>query len=140
MVFKPKWYDLSRIIEGAVYAGKDRFGSEILAFYLSVLLNKPLVPFSVLRTVSFKNEIMPVASELLKRTSYERNGTGNVCIYGKCYYCSRSDAICEDENFMFAGAAIVNVNAMFKTHRSPWQRSYKRDKVALWESDSDYCR
>lgn len=89
--------------------------------------------------MSFKNEIMPVASPLLKRTSFERNDTKSTCIYGKCYYCKRQDPICEDESFLVTGAAIVNANAVFKSNRSPWQRSYKKDKAALWESDGDYC-
>lgn len=122
-----------------MYAGKDRFGSEILAFYLSVILNKPLVPLSVKRTVSFKNEIMPVASPLLQRTSFRKNNT-RTCIYGKCYYCKKEDPICEDERFLITGAVIVNINTIFKIHRSPWQRSYKTNKLALWQTDSDYCK
>lgn len=138
MIFKPKWYDLDKTIEGPVYAGKDRFGSEILAFYLSVFLNKPLVPFSIKRTISFKNDVMPVAGALLQKTSFQK--ANRTCIYGKCYYCKREDPICEDDDHRVTGAVIVNVKASFKSHRSPWQRTYKKDKLAAWEIESDYCR
>lgn len=97
------------------------------------------MPLSVKRTLSFTSEIMPVASPLLKRTSFARNDTKTTCIYGKCYYCKRQDPICEDGSFSVTGAAIVNVNAAFKSHRSPWQRTYKKDKTAAWETDNEYC-
>lgn len=139
MVFKPKWYEMDKIIDGPIYAGKDRFGSEILAFYLSVLLNKPLVPLSVKRYLSFKNDVMPVASPLLRQTSFQKRGNVT-CIYGKCYYCKREDPICENEQFSLMGAAIVNVEVSFKVHRSPWQRTYKANKQAAWETSADYCR
>lgn len=140
MVFKPKWYEIEKVIEGPVYAGKDRFGSEILAFYLSALLNKPLVPVSVKRTISFKNEVMPVASPLLLQTSFLREATNATCIFGKCHYCKREDPVCEDSDHKISGAVIFNVGASFKAHRSPWQRTYKKDKRAAWEINSNYCR
>lgn len=96
------------------------------------------MPLSVKRTISFKNEVMPVASTLLQKTSFANKN--RTCIYGKCYYCKSEDPICEDENFQITGAVIVNVKASFKSHRSPWQRTYKRDKLAVWEVGNDYCR
>ncbi|XP_066249335.1 glycosaminoglycan xylosylkinase homolog [Euwallacea similis] len=137
-VFKPQWYDKSRLIEGPVYAGKDRYGSEITAFYLSVLLDKPLVPLSVERTLSLKYDIMPVASKRLLNTSFEINN--RTCVYGKCYYCHKEDPVCDDNQNSLTGAVILNVKKSFSNYRSPWQRTYKKGKLAAWEIDPNYCK
>lgn len=138
MIFKPKWYPINKIIEGPVYAGKDRFGSEILAFYLSAILNKPLAPVSVMREINFNNEILPVAtSELLSTTFLYKNLT---CIYGKCFYCKKEDSICGNDLGVLTGALIFNLNVELKNHKSPWQRTYKTNKKALWEIKENYCK
>lgn len=138
MVFKPKWYDKTRIIEGPVYAGKDRHSSEIIAFYLSALLNLPLTPCSVERSLSLSRDILPVATKRLLNTSFEINN--KTCIFGKCFYCKKEDPICEDENFSLTGAVIFNINAPLKSYRSPWQRTYKKNKKAVWEEEENYCK
>ncbi|KAJ8976097.1 hypothetical protein NQ317_008435 [Molorchus minor] len=58
VIFKPKWYPIEQIIEGPVYAGKDRFGSEIL---LKAKIS------------SIKKEIIPVATKRLLDTIFEKN-------------------------------------------------------------------
>ncbi|XP_044265795.1 glycosaminoglycan xylosylkinase homolog [Tribolium madens] len=138
VVFKPKWYDKRRIIEGPVYAGKDRHSSEIVAFYLSALLNLPLTPCSVERTLSFSHDIAPVATKRLLNTSFEINN--RTCIFGKCLYCRREEPVCDDENFSVTGAVIFNVNEPLKSYRSPWQRTYKKNKKAIWEEEDNYCK
>lgn len=137
MIFKPKWYEIDKVIEGPIYAGKDRFGSEILAFYLSAILHKPFVPISVIRKISIKEDIVPVATNnLLSTLFYHKNLT---CIYGKCFYCKKEDPICCDNNGILAGAIIFNLDVDLKNHRSPWQRTYKSDKKALWQIKNNYC-
>lgn len=138
VVFKPKWYSKDKVIEGPVYAGKDRYGSEIVAFYLSVLLDKPLTPLSVERTLSLKNDILPVATKRLFNTSFERSN--KTCIYGRCFYCKKEDPICEKENNLLTGAVIFNIKKTFSNYRSPWQRTYKKGKKAPWEDDLNYCK
>ncbi|KAJ3646435.1 hypothetical protein Zmor_024023 [Zophobas morio] len=138
VVFKPKWYDVSTVIEGPVYAGKDRYNSEIVAFYLSVILNMPFTPCSVDRAVSFTQDIVPVATKRLINSSFEFNN--RTCIYGKCFYCKKQDPVCEDVNFTVYGAVIFNVDVSFKSYRSPWQRTYKKNKKAAWEEDDGYCK
>lgn len=138
VVYKPQWYNKERIIEGPVYAGKDRYGSEIVAFYLSVLLDKPLTPLSIERTISLKYDVLPVASKRLLNTSFEKND--RTCIYGKCFYCKKEDPICENENNLLTGAVIFNIKKTFSNYRSPWQRTYKKGKRALWEDDPNYCK
>ncbi|CAG9764427.1 unnamed protein product [Ceutorhynchus assimilis] len=137
-VFKPKWYDKEKLIEGPVYSGKDRYGSEIVAFYLSVLLEKPLTPVSVERTISLRHDILPVATRRLVNTSFVKNS--KTCIYGKCLYCKKEDPICGDAQDKLTGAVIFNVKKTFSNYRSPWQRTYKKSKLATWQTDPDYCK
>ncbi|CAH0552041.1 unnamed protein product [Brassicogethes aeneus] len=80
VVFKPKWYEIDRIIEGPVYAGKDRYGSEILGFYLSLLFKKPLTPLSVERDISLSKDVIPVATKRLLETSFQRGN--KTCVFG----------------------------------------------------------
>lgn len=56
------------IISGPVYAGKDRHYGEILAFYLSILLDMPRVPAVVSRKFDLKKEIIINADEQLLNT------------------------------------------------------------------------
>ncbi|XP_056634983.1 glycosaminoglycan xylosylkinase homolog [Diorhabda sublineata] len=138
VIFKPKWYDRNKIIDGPVYAGKDRYNSEIVAFYLSVILNKPLCPISIERKLSLKNEILPVATKRLLNTALIENNRS--CLYGKCFYCNINDPICDDDNSSLLGAVIINFKANLVNHRSPWQRTYKKGKNALWQEFPDnYC-
>lgn len=138
MVFKPKWYDKNHIIEGPVYAGKDRYGSEIIGFYLSAILNIPQTPCSVERNISLSEEVFPVATKRLNETSFKLRN--KICIYGQCFYCKIEDPICEDDNYLLVGAVIFNINSSFKSYRSPWQRTYKDNKRALWENTINYCK
>jgi hypothetical protein len=138
VIFKPKWYNKTTIIDGPVYAGKDRYNSEVIAFYLSAVLNMPLTPCSVERSISLTHEIIPVGTKRLINTSFE---IGNrTCIYGKCFYCRKEDPICEDTNFSLYGTVIFNIDGSFKSYRSPWQRTYKKNKKAIWEEEDNYCR
>ncbi|XP_019771994.2 glycosaminoglycan xylosylkinase homolog [Dendroctonus ponderosae] len=136
-VFKPKWYPIEKSIEGPVYAGKDRYGSEIVGFYLSVLLDKPFVPASVERTISLKYDVLPVATNRLLNVSLEKENRS--CVFGQCFYCSKEDPICDNEGNLLTGAVIFNVRKSFSSYRSPWQRTYKKRKKAAWEDSVDYC-
>ncbi|KAK9891218.1 hypothetical protein WA026_013532 [Henosepilachna vigintioctopunctata] len=138
VIFKPKWYTKDKIVEGPVYGGKDRHTSEIIAFYLSIILKLPYTPFCVERKLNLKDEILPVATKrFLDTTVMVKNRT---CVYGKCYYCSKKDAICADQYDTLIGVVIFNIKANFKVIRSPWMRTYKNGKKAHWELDAGYCR
>nr|CAH7761905.1 unnamed protein product [Callosobruchus chinensis] len=139
VIFKPQWYEKGRIIEGPVYAGKDRYGSEIVGFYLSAILNKPLCPISVGRTIALEQEVLPVATKrLLETTFMSKNKT---CIYGKCFFCKKEDPICSDKNSYLNGAVIFNIKGHLVSNRSPWQRTYKKGKNAMWqEFPEKYCK
>lgn len=88
--------------------------------------------------MSFKYEILPVATKRLLGTSFEENKS--TCIYGKCFYCKKEDPICEDKNSMLTGVVIFNIKKSFNNYRSPWQRTYKKSKNALWQDDTNYCK
>lgn len=139
VIFKPKWYEKNKIIDGPVYAGKDRYGSEILGFYLSVILNKPFTPLSVERTLSLKNDILPVATKRLLDTTLRK--VNESCVYGKCFFCRQEDPLCEKDGKYTTGAVIFNIKATLLNHRSPWQRTYKKGRNAVWqEFPESYCR
>ncbi|XP_018577764.1 glycosaminoglycan xylosylkinase homolog [Anoplophora glabripennis] len=139
VVFKPQWYEKERIIEGPVYAGKDRYSSEIVGFYLSVIFKKPLTPMSVARQLHLKREIIPVATQRLSDTIFAKDN--RTCFYGKCYFCKKEDAVCSDENSILNGAVIFNFKAPLNNYRSPWQRTYKKGKKAMWqEYGENYCK
>ncbi|XP_019874820.2 glycosaminoglycan xylosylkinase homolog isoform X2 [Aethina tumida] len=137
VIFKPKWYEIDKIIEGPVYAGKDRIGSEILGFYMSILMKKPLTPISAERNISLTRDVIPVATKKLIETSFKRNN--KTCIYGKCLYCKKEDPICESDNFLLTGAVIFNIRKTLTSHRNPWQRTYKKTKRAPWQENANYC-
>jgi len=52
-----------------VYAGKDRYNGEIIAFYISLILGFPRVPIVVKRTLD-STELHETANFGLKKTMY----------------------------------------------------------------------
>lgn len=67
--FKPAWYQRSRVIDGAVYSGKDRHNSEVVAFYLGALLNFRWTPIAVGRPMNLK-EIWKIGDNELKESMF----------------------------------------------------------------------
>ncbi|XP_049806095.1 glycosaminoglycan xylosylkinase isoform X1 [Schistocerca nitens] len=137
-VFKPQWYSRSQIIEGPVYAGKDRHNAEVAAFHLSLLLGLRRSPLTVGRKINLRSEVMPVAAGSLLDTFYQEGN--DTCLYGVCYYCSPQDPVCAHKDVM-EGALIYWLPESYKLkkYRHPWQRTYKFDAVARWEVDNNYC-
>lgn len=64
----------------------------------------------------------------------------NTCLYGVCHYCTPTDPVCANGDIM-EGALILWLPSYLKLtkHRNPWQRTYKKNKFALWETDEHYC-
>lgn len=83
-------------------------------------------------------EVRNRATPELYATMYEKSN--ETCFYGVCHYCSATDPICSTKN-MLEGALILWLPSFIKLykHRHPWQRTYKRNKLALWETDQNYC-
>lgn len=165
VIFKPKWYERNAIIDGPVYAGKDRFNAEIVGFYLGAMLNLRWTPIAVGRQINLK-EIYDKLADKSLRSTMTVNGTeksrdhfyyGNsiifyfisefsitddqseYCVYGKCYYCKDTETICGDENHLIEGVVLYLVPGTLEKQRSPWQRTYKDNQLAPWEESMDFC-
>lgn len=94
---------------------------------------------SVERQISLKRDIIPVATQRLFDTIFEKDN--KTCFYGKCYFCKKEDPACTDENSLLNGAVIFNFKASLNNYRSPWQRTYKKGKKAVWqEFEGNYCK
>ncbi|CAH2050643.1 unnamed protein product, partial [Iphiclides podalirius] len=138
LYFKPKRYSLDEVIRGNIYAGFDRHNSEVFAYYLAMVLNFKWIAPSVIRKIPIDKDIVPKATLGLKKTMV-KNGNGEVCIFGKCFYCKRNETVCPDKNGEIEGAAILYLDKQFKVHKSPWRRSYTAKKME-WERDNDFCK
>ncbi|GLV40622.1 uncharacterized protein CBL_04425 [Carabus blaptoides fortunei] len=116
-VFKPQWYKIDKVILGDVYAGKDRFTSEILAFYLGAILDLRLAPIATERAVHIKRELLPVATATLNKTVFEKQNK-TWCLYGKCFYCQREDPVCGDRDGYLTGAILFHIPGKLQSFRS----------------------
>ncbi|XP_026828608.1 glycosaminoglycan xylosylkinase isoform X2 [Ooceraea biroi] len=137
-LFKPRWYSRNAIIRGPVYQGKDRHNAEVVAFHLSSLLALRRVPLAVVRKLDLMEEIHNRATPELYATMYQEGN--DTCLYGVCHYCSPADPVCGTGN-MLEGALIFWLPRYLKLvkHRHPWQRTYKKNKLAAWEVNEAYC-
>ncbi|KAH0945353.1 hypothetical protein HN011_005383 [Eciton burchellii] len=137
-LFKPQWYSRDAIIRGPVYHGKDRHNAEVVAFHLSSLLALRRVPLTVIRKLNLKEEIHNHATPELYTTMYQEDN--NTCLYGFCHYCSPADPVCGTGDIL-EGALIFWLPRYLRLvkHRHPWQRTYKKNKLAAWEIDEAYC-
>lgn len=141
VVFKQKRYERDHIIEGKAYDGYDRHNAEIAAFHLDRLLDFRRAPLVVGRRVNVKKEILPVATQQLKDTFREKNGT--LCYFGKCLYCKEAEMACTDPDYTMEGSLTLWLPSpqwtTFTKLRHPYQRTYKEGKQAQWERDEAYC-
>lgn len=60
-------YSPHQIIYGSVYSGKDRHYGEVVAFYLSVVMNFSRVPVAAIRKLDIK-ELLLVSDRALLET------------------------------------------------------------------------
>lgn len=66
------------------------------------------------------------------------NGS-KLCVYGKCFYCKVTEAVCGNRSHYIEGAFLYEIPGSIQKHKSPWQRTYKDGQNALWQSDNNYC-
>ncbi|XP_078263548.1 glycosaminoglycan xylosylkinase isoform X2 [Rhinoraja longicauda] len=138
VVFKPKRYSRTYVVEGEPYAGYDRHNAEISAFHLDRILGLRRAPVVVGRYVNLNTEIKPVASEQLLSTFLTIGN--NSCFYGKCYYCRESEPACADGHVMEGSVTLWLPDIWpLQKHRHPWGRTYREGKLARWEYDESYC-
>lgn len=138
VVFKPKWYERTTVFEGSVYAGKDRFNSEIFAFYLGAVLQLNWTPIAVGRRFDAR-ELHRLSGGRLKKT-FLLNET-SCCFYGQCHYCNEANLVCghEANNYEVEGVLLYAIPGRFTKKRSPWQRTYREGVPAEWELNINYC-
>ncbi|XP_045902965.1 extracellular serine/threonine protein kinase FAM20C-like [Micropterus dolomieu] len=121
----------------------ERHNAEIAAFHLDRILGYRRVPPVVGRLVDVVKQIKDVTTDHKLARTFFTSPVGNVCFYGQCsYYCSTEHAVCGRPRNLEASLAVMLPDlslAARRTWRSPWRRSYSRSKLAMWESDANYC-
>ena len=139
VVFKPGRYKRDHVITGKPYDGYDRHNGEIAAFHLDRILGFNRAPPVVGRKIDLQKDVMPVAEKKILDTFFT-NAEGNTCFYGACYYCKKSDPACGDGSIMEGSLTLwLPDKWKVKKQRHPWQRTYKDNKKAKWETDNSYC-
>uniref|UniRef100_A0A8C2LGV2 FAM20 C-terminal domain-containing protein n=1 Tax=Cricetulus griseus TaxID=10029 RepID=A0A8C2LGV2_CRIGR len=138
VVFKPKWYSRSYVVEEEPYAGYDRHNAEVAAIHLNRILGFHRAPLVVGRYAHLQTEIKPVAREQLLNTFLT---VGNsMCFYGKCYYCRETEPACADGDMMEGSITLWLPDVWsLQKHRHPWGRTYREGKLSRWEYDESYC-
>ena len=78
--------------------GEDRHNGEIASFHLNRILQFNRAPLVTGRKINLTEEILPVATERLKKTfeTYQNN----TCFYGECHYCKPSYRACAKVCFL----------------------------------------
>lgn len=70
---------------------------------------------------------------------FSKDNGSKLCVYGKCFYCKATEAVCGNKSHYLEGAFLYEIPGSIQKHKSPWQRTYKDGQQALWESDDNYC-
>ncbi|GFO00662.1 glycosaminoglycan xylosylkinase [Plakobranchus ocellatus] len=137
VVFKPAWYPRDYIVEGPPYAGRDRHNAEVAVFHLGRILELRRSPLVVGRKVHLPTEILPVATERLKKTFFQKND--KPCFYGSCLYCKGpEDGVCAEAGGLLEGSLTLWMPEQFhlKLYRHPWGRTYQEGRLAKdWDAE-----
>ncbi|XP_070581641.1 glycosaminoglycan xylosylkinase-like [Ptychodera flava] len=140
VAFKPMRYSRDYIVSGSPYGGYDRHNAEIAAFHLDRILSFRRAPLVVGRIIDLQTEILPVATEKLKKTFFV-NSENNTCFYGECYYCNKNEPACAKGSYMEGSVTLWIPNSWpLQKWKHPWSRTYKDGKKARWEYDQTYCQ
>lgn len=138
-VFKPMRYARDYVVPGSAWSGYDRHNAEIAAFHLDRVLNFRRAPLVTSRKINFKEELLPVAAERLSNTFKEVDG--KQCFYGICYYCNENEYACAGDDGLLEGSVTIwfPEDRKLEKIRHPYQRTYKDDKKAKWETEENFC-
>ncbi|XP_048021856.1 extracellular serine/threonine protein kinase FAM20C [Megalobrama amblycephala] len=121
----------------------ERHNAEIAAFHLDRILGFRRVPPVVGRLINVIKEIKDITTDHKLATTFFTSPVGNACFYGQCsYYCSTEHALCGHPVMIEGSLAAMLPDlslAQRRSWKSPWRRSYSRSKLALWETDNNYC-
>lgn len=68
LYFKPKRYEIDKVINGVIYSGYDRHNSEVFGYYLAMVMNYTWVAPATIRRLHIERDILPVVTPALKKT------------------------------------------------------------------------
>ena len=103
-----------------------RFVSFWMYFFMAYLFGRVLGFNRVAPVIGYKlnieEDLFPVANDKLREKFY-RSPIGNICIHGKCDYCSEMFPVCT-RNGTMEGAALLFIPEELKMieTRNPWMR------------------
>uniref|UniRef100_A0A8D0H318 FAM20 C-terminal domain-containing protein n=1 Tax=Sphenodon punctatus TaxID=8508 RepID=A0A8D0H318_SPHPU len=121
----------------------ERHNAEIAAFHLDRILDFRRIPPVSGRLVNITKEIRDITTDRKLAGTFFISPAGNVCFFGECsYYCSTEHALCgKPDQLEGSMAALLPDKSLAKRHswRSPWRRSYHKNKKAEWELNPNYC-
>uniref|UniRef100_G3P0D0 FAM20 C-terminal domain-containing protein n=1 Tax=Gasterosteus aculeatus aculeatus TaxID=481459 RepID=G3P0D0_GASAC len=121
----------------------ERHNAEIAAFHLDRLLGFNRIPPVVGRLINVTSEVREITSDKKLARTFFTSPAGNVCFYGVCeYYCSSEHPVCGRPHELEVSLAAMLPDlslAPRRSWRSPWRRSYSRNKLAQWQKDPAYC-
>lgn len=80
------------MIKGNVYAGFDRHNSEVLTYYLAMVLNYKWIAPSVIRRIDLYKDILPHATAGLNQTMI-KNGEAIYCCKVHCSHNYAYDSV-----------------------------------------------
>lgn len=138
VAFKPKWFERNHIQKDIV-SGWDRHNGEIASFHIGRLLEFRRTPLAVGRKINLKTEVIPVATENLLKTFFNKDG--NQCLFGSCRYCKENTTSLCAAGDVLEGVVILWLPSRYELTRyvNPWIRSYKSKTIKRWEYDTSYC-
>ncbi|XP_003221059.2 extracellular serine/threonine protein kinase FAM20C [Anolis carolinensis] len=121
----------------------ERHNAEISAFHLDRILDFRRIPPVSGRLVNITKEIRDITTDKKLFKTFYISPAGNVCFFGECsYYCSTEHALCGKPDQLEGSMAALLPDkevADRRSWRSPWRRSYSKNKKAEWELDENYC-
>ncbi|XP_069825015.1 extracellular serine/threonine protein kinase FAM20C-like [Dendropsophus ebraccatus] len=121
----------------------ERHNAEIAAFHLDRILDFRRIPPVVGRLINIAKEVRDITTDKKLFKTFYISPANNVCFYGECsYYCSTEHALCGKPDLLEGSLAAFlpdTTLANRKSWRSPWRRSYHKNKKADWETNPNYC-
>ncbi|XP_056384189.1 extracellular serine/threonine protein kinase FAM20C-like isoform X2 [Hyla sarda] len=121
----------------------ERHNAEIAAFHLDRVLDFRRIPPVVGRLINITKEVRDITTDKKLFKTFYISPANNVCFYGECsYYCSTEHALCGKPDLLEGSVAAFlpdTTLARRKSWRSPWRRSYHKNKKADWETNPKYC-